>query len=123
MILAARWAEANGHEFSSYKLCGAICRMLLVLGPWLYNHGIALPLAGFLQKTVLVGGTWWEQRHDFWSYGYLEGVLTLGEVAQHVQAHFSSASKKPQIELRRKLIENGYGAELGRLVVQVAVNR
>lgn len=46
----------------------------------------------------------------------------LGEFAQHVQANFPIASKKCQIELRRELVENGYGAELGKLVVQIAVN-
>lgn len=79
LILAARWAKANGHGCSTYKLCGAICRKLLVHGLWLYSRGIARPLVEFVQQTVLIGGTWCGERHDFWSQGYLEGVLSFPE--------------------------------------------
>ena len=117
LVLAARWAKANGHERSTYNLCGAICRMLLVLGPWLYSHGVARALVEFLQQTVLADGGWGGRRHEFWSHGYMNGLRSLAVAATCVERRLPSASEQHRIKLLRELVDNGHGAGLHCLVV------
>ena len=116
LVLAARWAKANGHERSTYKLCGAICRMLLVLGPWLYSHGVARALVEFLQQTVLADGGWGGRRHEFWSHGYMNGLRLLAVAATCVEKRSPSLSEKDRIKLLRELVNNDCRVGL-RLVV------
>jgi len=120
LILAARWAKANGHERSTFKLCGAICRKLLVLGPWLYSHGVARPLVEFIQQTVLVDGGWDGRRHEFWSQGYMKGLQLLAVAAKAVERRSPSTSEEDQIKLLRELVNNDCRVGL-RLVVVTGV--
>jgi hypothetical protein len=117
LVLAARWAKASGHERSAFNLCGAICRMLLVLGPWLYGHGIARPLVEFVERTVLAEGSWDGRRHKFWSLGYMAGLWSLGLVVEDLGGPSRCASEDDQLRLLRELVDNGHGVGLSRLVV------
>ena len=117
LILAARWAKTNGHERSNHKLCGAICRTLLVLGPWLYNHGVARPLVEFVEHTVLVDGGWYGRRHQFWSHGYMNGLRSLVAAASYIDRRSPRRSEADQIKLLRELVAGGHGAGRHCLVV------
>jgi len=117
LVVAARWAKASGQERSAFNLCGAICRRLLVLGPWLYRHGIARPLVEFVEQTVLAHGAWDGRRHKFWSLGYMGGLWSLRLAVEDIGGLSRCASEEDQFRALRKLVGDGRGGGLSRLVV------
>lgn len=53
LILAAFIAMATRNPNEAFRLSRSICRVLLMIGPWLREHGIAEPMAQYIEECLL----------------------------------------------------------------------
>ncbi len=99
MMSAAR----DGASLQAQRLSYSICRVLLLLGPVLYAHGVARPLADYFESRVLPMGTHEIHRYGFGGRGYLPSARLLSRAARAIDANDNHQST-PQ-ELMELLLE------------------
>lgn len=106
---------AQAFEFSR-----TLCRMLLMMGPWLSAHGIALPLTTYVEQTLLPIAAYEGKQQSFGNLGFLPASKQLFDVAKALEARDNMRLTWLQrVDLLLDLMDDKFTLELSTLVVPI----
>lgn len=87
MVLLIRLTVDAGKQELAFELGSSLCRLLLMIGPWLTAHGIARPLAEYLTENVLAMGHHNDQHNCFNAEGFLNASHRLHQAAWAIEGN------------------------------------
>lgn len=119
LALMERAASEGDHRWA-FKVSQALCRTLLVMGPWLYAHGIAMPLGDYFEQLLLPIGTHVDRCHRFSCGGFLNAVRRLARTAMSIEADENRQfSPTERVELMLDLLDDKFSVDLSALIDSV----
>jgi hypothetical protein len=101
LVLLLRLAANAGENKLAFEFGASVCRVLLMMGPWLTAHGIARPLSEYLAEHVLVLGQYNGQHHCFSEVGFIKASRLLALTARTVEA---SENERLTVRMRTGLL-------------------
>ncbi|WP_018915305.1 hypothetical protein [Thiomonas sp. FB-6] len=105
-------AVRDGANQQAKRLSYSICRVLLLLGPVLYAHGVARPLAEYFERQALPIAAHEKHRYGFGERGYLSSARLLSRVARAIDANDNHPSTSQElVELLRELLDGRHWDE------------
>lgn len=87
VVLLIRLAVDAGKQELAFELGSSLCRLLLMMGPWLTAHGIARPLAEYITEHVLALGHHNGQHHCFSTEGFVNASHRLHQSAWMIEGN------------------------------------
>ncbi|MDE2401968.1 MAG: hypothetical protein KGL90_09920 [Burkholderiales bacterium] len=122
LVALLRLSAESGSSGQSFDFGCAVCRMLLIMGPWLFAHGIAQSIVEYVEGCVLPMATHNGQRPGFGELGFLQAARRLSGVANLFEANENKVLTNIQrVELRLDLLDDKYSLELSELVGAVTM--
>lgn len=95
--------------------------MLLMMGGWLFAHGVAQPLAEYAEQWLLPMAAHAGQQNGFGKMGFLTGARRLARVANVIAGNENTALTSLQrADLMLDLLDDRFGLELSALVASSA---
>lgn len=120
LVALLRLSVEAGAAFQAFVFSRALCRTLLMMGPWLYWHGIAQPLADYVENQLLPLATCRGWQHGFGEGGFLSATRRLDDHAVAVEGDLDvPPSNKDMADLRLDLLEDRYTVELSELILTI----
>ncbi len=117
LVVLLRLAADSGDSAGAHRFGRALCRMLLMMGDWLFAHGVAQPLAEYIEQRLLPMAAHAGQQIGFGEIGFLAGARRLARVANAVAANENTALTFPQrADLMLDLLDDKFSLELSALV-------
>ncbi|MNV96638.1 hypothetical protein D3C71_1916660 [compost metagenome] len=90
----------------------------MLTGQWFYRHGIAQPLADYVENLLLPLATCHGWQHGFGERGFLSATRRLHFHAEVVEGDLDlPPSSEEMADLRLDLLEDRYTVELSALIL------
>jgi len=122
LIALLRLFAEEGRGAQAYVFSRAVCRSLLVMGPWLSSHGIAQPLADYVERYLLPLGMDRGWQHSFGGGGFLRAAQVLALAAEVAEWHEDeSLDINQQADLRLDLLEDRFTIAMSTLIRSVPI--
>lgn len=87
LVLLIRLAVNTQMQELAFEFGSALCRLLLMMGPWLTTRGIASPLAEYITEGVLALGHHNDQHHCFSAEGFVKASHRLHQSAWVIEGN------------------------------------
>lgn len=123
LVLLLRLAANAKESKLSFEFGASVCRVLLMMGPWLKAHGIARPLSEYLTEHVLVLGHHNGQHHCFREEGFVSAAHRLALTALVVESNESTPlTAREKANLLLDLLDDKFSAPFSDLVASRPAN-
>ncbi|MEO8731659.1 MAG: hypothetical protein ABI410_20105 [Rhodoferax sp.] len=121
LIMLLRKALESGDSRQAHMFGRSLCRMLLLMGRWLYAHGIAQPMVNYVENVLLPMTAYEGCRYSFGEQGYLGAATQLIRAANMIEANENKLLTSVQkAELMLDLLDDKFSLELSALVTPIA---
>ena len=122
LIALLRLSAEEGSGVQAFVFSRAVCRSLLVMGPWLSSHGIAQPLADYVERYLLPLGSNGGWQHSFGGDGFLWAAEELALAAEVAEWRKDvPLDSNQQADLRLDLLEDRFTIAMSMLVRAVPI--
>lgn len=122
LIVLLRLSAEEGCGAQAFVFSRAVCQSLLLMGPWLSSHGIAQPLADYVERYLLPLGSDRGWQHSFGEGGFLRGSEELARAAEVAEWHEDEPLDfSQQADLRLDLLEDRFTIAMSTLVRAVPI--
>ncbi|WP_157610222.1 hypothetical protein [Variovorax sp. Root434] len=122
LIALLRLLAEEGRGAQAYVFSRAVCRSLLVMGPWLSSHGIAQPLADYVERYLLPLGSDRGWQHIFGGGGFLRAAEELALAAEVAEwREDEPLDSNQQADLRLDMLEDRFTIAMSMLVRPVPI--
>lgn len=120
-VALMRLAAESGDSAGAHRFGRSLCRVLLMMGGWLFAHGIAQPLGDYVERWVLPMASHAGQQNGFGEMGFLVGARRLARACSAIAADENVAlTSVRQADLMLDLLDDRFSLELSALVTQTA---
>ena len=117
LVVLLRLAAEGGDSTGAHSFGRALCRVLLMMGGWLFAHGVAQPLAEYVEQWLLPMAAHAGRQSGFGEMGFVAGARRLARVASAITANESTALTSLQrADLMLDLLDDKFNLELSALL-------
>ncbi|QCB46954.1 hypothetical protein E5678_13545 [Hydrogenophaga sp. PAMC20947] len=120
LVALLRNAIESGDRREAHIFSRSLCRMMLMMGRWLYAHGIAQPMVDYLEELLLPLAAHDGQRHSFGEQGFRSAANRLIGTASMFEANENLLLTNVQkADLMLDFLDDKFTCELSVLVGSV----
>lgn len=117
LVALMRLAAESGDSAGAHRFGRSICRVLLMMGGWLFSHGVAQPFADYVERFLLPMAAHAGQQNGFGEMGFLAAARRLAGAANAVAAAENTALRGHYCaDLMLGLLYDKFSMELSGLV-------
>jgi hypothetical protein len=121
LVALLRNAIESGDRREAHMFSRSLCRMMLMMGRWLYAHGIAQPMVDYLEELLLPLAAHDGQRHSFGEQGFRSAANRLIGTASMFEANENLLLTDVQkADLMLDFLDDKFSSELSVLVGSIA---
>lgn len=121
LIMLLRKTQESGDSRQAHMFGRALCKMLLLMGRWLYAHGIAQPMVSYVENVLLPMAAQEGCRHGFGEQGYFGAATQLIRAANMIEANANKLLTSVQkADLMLDLLDDKFTLDLSVLVTAIA---
>ena len=117
LVVLLRIAAEGGDSAGAHKFGRALCRLLLMMGGWLFAHGVAQPLADYVEQWMLPMAAHAGDQNGFGEMGFVTGAKRLAQAANTIAANENTALTSLQrADVMLDLLDDRFNLELSALL-------